>query len=84
MMIGMMFVKEKVSNGKDNYNAAWVVLVWLSFYLASIIVGMASPNLRVMTEGKLSVAQAKAVINWKPLIPSDDKYSEFLNVQGEI
>lgn len=58
MTIGLIFVKEKVSNGNDNYNAAEVVLEWFCFWIASVIVGMALPNFRTITEGKISVAQA--------------------------
>lgn len=73
LSIGGLFVYKKISKGDDYYNAGDVISVFFGIIFGIFSMGMASPHIKALNDGRASLAEVLKVINRKTSIPLNDE-----------
>lgn len=72
LALGGVFVYEQISKGSSYYNAGDVISVFFGIIFGIFSLGMASPHIKALNEGRASLAEVLKVIQRKTTIPLDD------------
>lgn len=83
---GSLLVEEEVVNDVSGkvYTSGEIMTIFFGVLFGMFSLGMAMPNFKAVTEGRVAANMAYSIIERTPAIPIDDNQGKKLDLKGEI